>query len=235
MSFPIDWTTAPDDDLANPFFPDVLGWTKVIKSSPASIVSTPGDGWDFEFIGVNPLVPWTNPSDASINDGVNSASMVTEWDSTLGGTFNNAAECLYASQWGFAIPLGATIKAVMVSINGVLYDIANTGFFPPGPIISFFPFALHVDAGWQYLGGLGSGNNLGNIQTGQKFSDGSWDGTPALVGTDKVNFTIDSSNDPPASGGLLPLLGASGITLTPAQVNDTNFGVGFTPIAVIPG
>lgn len=226
MSFPIDWTTAPDDDPSNPFFPDVGGWTKVIASHPMSIVSTADDGFDFTRAG-GPLIPWTNPSNAAANDGVSYASNVTTYDNTTElATFT---ECLYASQFTELgdIPAGATIKAVMVSINGVLYEMAASGFFPPGPSpLNLLPFALHVDSGWQYLGG-DPGTGLDTIPTGQKFSDGTWDGTPVGVGTDEVNFTDPSNTYPAASGGLLPYLGASGITLTAAQVNDPNFGIGF--------
>ncbi len=221
MSFPINWLSAPDDDPTHPFFPDVPGWTKVINSSPQSIVSTPADGWDFSFVSGLSLIPWTDPGNASANDGVNSASVVT-------GTSESSSECLYASQWNFAIPPLSTIQAVLVSINGVLYDIANTGDFPPGPTIKIAPFSLHVDSGWQYLGGSGSGDQLDTLPTGQKFSDGSWDGTPTLVGTDKLNFTDPASAFPLSAGGLLPVIG---ITLTPAQVNDPEFGIGLSLLA----
>ncbi len=221
MGFPIDWTTAPDDDPANPFFPAVGGWTRVISSSAASIVSTSDDGFDFSETMGESLIPWTNPTDADANNGVSSASNLTDNGPESGLTFT---ECLYASDWGFVIPAGATIKAVMVSINGVIYNMAQTGFFPPGPHpIYLQPFALHVDTGWQYL----QGNGLDTISTGEQYSDGSWDGTPVGVGTDEVNFTDPSNDYPPAAGGLLPFLGVSGIALSVSQVNDTNFGIGF--------
>ncbi|MGA2610856.1 MAG: hypothetical protein ABSH01_25705 [Terriglobia bacterium] len=233
MSFPINWNTAPDDTPLVPFFPDVPTWTKIIKSLPSLIVSTSDDGFDFSS-AVGPLIPWTDPSDADENDGISSAFDVTEYDNTVGGVYNTATECLYASQWGFAIPAGATIQAVMVSINGVIYDMANVGFFPPGPTPYFLlPFALHVDSDWQYLeDGVGDYVGLAFPVTGQQFSDGSWDGTPVVVGTDAINFTDPSSVYPPAAGGLLPFLGASGITLSAAQVNDSGFGIGFTLKAV---
>ena len=241
MSFPIDWTTAPDDDPDNPFFPDVLGWTKVIKTTPATIVSTPDAGFDFTLANGETLVPWTDPDKASANDGFNFATCITEYDFAVDGTFNTQTECLYASLWQdaggnpFNIPLGATIRAVMVSINGVIYNIANVDNVPPGPNpYALQPFALHVDSDWQYLSDhVGDYLTLDTLPTGEKFSDGSWDGTPVVVGTNEVNFTDPSNTYPVSAGGILPFLGTEtlGITLTPAQVNDENFGIGFTVIA----
>ena len=231
MSFPIDWSGAPSDDPGNPFFPDVPGWTKVISSAPGSIVDTT----DFAIFHPDSdvLIPWTNPQYAAANDGTHSASSSSEWDSDPPPAppyYRSYTHALYASEWGFAIPAGATIRAVLVSINGVLYDLANSGLFPPGPPALFSPFALRVDDDWQYMGPSGAPYvpyGLNTMRTGQKYSDGSWFGDPVSVGTLAENFTDPASTYPPASGGILPFIGPSGITLSVGQVNDSHFGIGF--------
>jgi hypothetical protein len=223
MSFPIDWTTAPDDNSGNPYFPDVTGWTKVIKSAPGTIEDTT----DASFRPYD-LIPWANVSNAADNDGSGSASVVVTVgvDDGIGGaTDSTCSDLLYAHDWGFAIPDGATIQAVVAYVNGTMlldttpYDDAR---------LMMDPLCLNIAGEWVYKGGspsLGWGTGPGPYFTPP--------GTDS-AGTDNINVGVQSfspfspgdSYTFVAAGGSLPSMGLSG--LTPSQVNAPGFGFGFS-------
>jgi hypothetical protein len=211
MSFPIDWTTAPDDDSSNSFFPDVPGWSKVIKSSPGAIEDVSAG---FTFIDGYTPIPWTDVTNAASNDGTNNASVtLTEVDPLY-----NCSDCLYAHDWGFAIPDGATIQALMVSINGTF---VATQDFVNGGSGNFLPFALNVSGAWDYgpdapLYPVG----LDNIVL--------WYTPPGTYppATNKEDFTEPSDIHPPIDGGIMAAF--TDVSLTPELVNASGFGMGFS-------
>jgi hypothetical protein len=222
MSFPIDWTGTPDDDSGNPYFPDVPGWTKVIKGAPGTIE----DRTDASFRS-DTLIPWTNISNAADNDGTHSASVVVTVgvsDGEGGATGATTSDLLYAHDWGFAIPDGATIQAVMVAVNGTM--LLSTAP-DEGAKLLLDPFCLNVDGEWVYEGG--------DSYSGWVSAIGPYY-TPPGTDTPGTNFIngIGVTTYPgtqyalAAAGGWLPLMGASGITLSPAQVNAAGFGPAFS-------
>lgn len=103
--------------------------------------------------GANPLgtTAWTNPGDVNQTDGVSVASVVIA--GTIGTPASFASEFLEATNCGFAIPGGATIRGIVITINaaengdatallfsylGASLSANNSGspapFFPAGPV-----------------------------------------------------------------------------------------------------
>jgi len=118
---------------------------------------------------------WTTPSNITADD----SSVATV-------TLSNQTDWLYASNFGFAIPSGATINGIEVTINKSAVD--NFG--------EVFVYDTDVQL---YDGSAFSGDN--------KEKAAAW---PTSL-TDSV---YGGSSD------------AWGVTLTPAMVNDSSFGVG---------
>lgn len=235
MGFPIDWTTSPDDSLY-PFFPDVSGWTKVIKSTPGSVVSTTS-GYYFNPLPAGPTA-WDNPEDAIANDGSSCASFTASLPAFQTGHGYNS-EALVLSDWGFDIPSDATIQALLVVWNGTFTVDPPTG--DGDPTTDSFEMeasGLLVDGEWIYYVDGADGPPYNPTPLGQLLQQY----LPAPATADLANFNWSEDPDgndvepDPSTGGMISLDFAfwgtppfdtpNSLSLTAAQINASGFALG---------
>lgn len=238
MPFPIDWITGtPDDDLTQPFFPDVSGWTKVIKTVCGTGASR-NDG-PFTTDGGS----WSDPENATANDGSANASCVATL-SAADGLSATYTEILYLSNFGFAIPDGKNIKAVVirwlpaagnptVTNNPDGHSVELAGFWPTMGLMVDDEWQFmgqdDGDTGWPFTGNCGAAgidfNDLPPTSISDTYLSGWFYGDAVLTGPTAIDCTDPS--DPPVGGMLAGLTGTPPLVLTPAQANATSFGCGF--------
>ncbi|NLH78488.1 MAG: hypothetical protein GX465_15765 [Acidobacteria bacterium] len=150
-------------------------------------------------------VAWSNWDDAKTSDNAYATALIASGDATTW--------ILQATNFGFAIPTGATINGVAVSVER--RAISSTGSYVVDHTIKL------------YKGGVLSGDNKADTTTKWPTSDGSvsYGGAADLFG---ITLTADDVNAADFGVGLKSRLVRSGKGLTYAYVDHITITVTYT-------